>query len=97
FAGIVPLLNEKNYHVRAIKIEVFLDANDILIGTKFYDSIIIQNIPVEIPEKCETAISPLEISKDISSITMEEVLGASKKTSQSNNNQVFLPCSYWKN
>ncbi|KAF1859247.1 hypothetical protein Lal_00009831 [Lupinus albus] len=47
-----------------------------LIGTKFYDSRIVQKIIVILPEKYEVAISSLEMSKNKSSITLVEVLNA---------------------
>nr|KYP64080.1 Retrovirus-related Pol polyprotein from transposon TNT 1-94 [Cajanus cajan] len=52
-------------------------ANNVrLLGTDFPDSRIVQKILVTLPEKYEAAISSLEISKDMSSITLAEVLNA---------------------
>jgi hypothetical protein len=47
-----------------------------LLGTDFSDSRIVQKILVTIPEKFETTISSLENSKDLSSITLAELLNA---------------------
>ena len=47
-----------------------------LLGTKFSDSRIVQKIFIIVPEKFETTISSLENSKDVSSITLAELLNA---------------------
>ena len=47
-----------------------------LLGFKFYDSRIIQKILVTIPEKFETTISSLENAKDLSKISLAELLNA---------------------
>ncbi|XP_058005419.1 uncharacterized protein LOC131181389 [Hevea brasiliensis] len=47
-----------------------------LLGADFSDSRIVQKILVTIPEKFETTISSLENSKDLSSITLAELLNA---------------------
>ena len=43
---------------------------EMLLGTDFSDSRIVQKILVTIPEKFEATISSLENSKDVSSITL---------------------------
>nr|XP_048332975.1 uncharacterized protein LOC125423310 [Ziziphus jujuba var. spinosa] len=47
-----------------------------LLGTDFFNSRIVQKILVTIPEKFEATISSLENSKDLSSITLAELLNA---------------------
>ena len=47
-----------------------------LLGTDFSDSRIVQKIFITVPEKFETTISSLENSKDVSSITLAELLNA---------------------
>ncbi|XP_019450642.1 PREDICTED: uncharacterized protein LOC109352911 [Lupinus angustifolius] len=47
-----------------------------LFGTEFSDSRIVQKIIVSLSEKYEAAISSMEMSKDMSSITLAEVLNA---------------------
>ncbi|KAJ8616575.1 hypothetical protein MRB53_035947 [Persea americana] len=47
-----------------------------LLGTDFSDSRIVQKILVTVPEKFEATISSIENSKDVSSITLAELLNA---------------------
>ncbi|KAA8538511.1 hypothetical protein F0562_028118 [Nyssa sinensis] len=47
-----------------------------LLGTDFSDSRIVQKILVTVPEKFEATISSIENSKDMSSITLAELLNA---------------------
>ena len=47
-----------------------------LLGTEFTDSRIVQKILVTVPEKFEATISSIENSKDVSSITLAELLNA---------------------
>jgi hypothetical protein len=47
-----------------------------LLGTDFSDSRIVQKILVTVPEKFEATISSLENSKDVSRITLAELLNA---------------------
>jgi hypothetical protein len=47
-----------------------------LLGTNFSDSRIVQKILVTVPEKFEATISSIENSKDVSSITLAELLNA---------------------
>lgn len=47
-----------------------------LLGTDFYASRIVQKVQVTIPEKFEATISSLENLKDLSSITLAELLNA---------------------
>ena len=47
-----------------------------LLGTDFSDSRIVQKNFITVPEKFETIISSLENSKDVSSITLVELLNA---------------------
>ena len=47
-----------------------------LLGTKFFDSRIVQKILVTIPEKFEASITTLENTKDLSNITLVELLSA---------------------
>lgn len=47
-----------------------------LLGTDFSDSRIVQKILVIVPEKFEATISSIENSKDVSSITLAELLNA---------------------
>ncbi|KAM7489733.1 hypothetical protein LguiB_027217 [Lonicera macranthoides] len=47
-----------------------------LLGTDFSDSRIVQKVLVTVPEKFEATISSLENSKDLSSITLAELLNA---------------------
>ena len=47
-----------------------------LLGTDFFDSRIVQKIFITVLEKFETTISSLENSKDVSSITLAELLNA---------------------
>ena len=47
-----------------------------LLGTEFTDSIIVQKILVTVPEKFEATISSIENSKDVSSITLAELMNA---------------------
>ena len=47
-----------------------------LLGTDFYDSRIVQKVQVTIPEKFDATISSLENLKDLSSITLAELLNA---------------------
>ena len=53
-----------------------------LLGTDFSDSRIVQKILVTIPEKFEATISSLENSKDLSSITLAELLNALQEQEQ---------------
>ncbi|XP_074341799.1 uncharacterized protein LOC141679190 [Apium graveolens] len=53
-----------------------------LLGTDFPDSRIVQKLLVTLPEKFEITISSLENSKDLSSITLEELLNALKAHEQ---------------
>ena len=47
-----------------------------LLGTDFSNSRIVQKILVTVPEKFEATISSIENSKDVSSITLAELLNA---------------------
>ena len=47
-----------------------------LLGTDFYASRIVQKVQVTIPEKFDATISSLENLKDLSSITLAELLNA---------------------
>jgi hypothetical protein len=47
-----------------------------LLGTEFSYSRIVQKILVTVPEKFEATISSIENSKDVSSITLAELLNA---------------------
>ena len=47
-----------------------------LLGTEFTDSRIVQKILVTVPEKFEATISLIKNSKDVSSITLAELLNA---------------------
>ena len=47
-----------------------------LLGTEFSGSRIVQKIFITVPEKIETTISSLENSKNVSSITLAELLNA---------------------
>ena len=47
-----------------------------LLGIEFSDSRIVQKILVTVPEKFEATISSIENSKDVSSITLAELLNA---------------------
>ena len=47
-----------------------------LLGTEFSNSGIIQKILVTVPEKFKATISSIENSKDVSSITLAELLNA---------------------
>ena len=47
-----------------------------LLGTEFTDSRIVQKILVTVPEKFEATISSIENSKDVSSITLAELMNA---------------------
>lgn len=47
-----------------------------LLGTDFSDSRIVQKILVTVPEKVQATISSIENSKDVSSITLAELLNA---------------------
>ncbi|XP_074379364.1 retrovirus-related Pol polyprotein from transposon TNT 1-94 isoform X2 [Apium graveolens] len=53
-----------------------------LLGTDFPDSRIVQKILVTLPEKFEVTISALENSKDLSTITLAELLNALKAQEQ---------------
>ncbi|XP_074342185.1 uncharacterized protein LOC141679637 [Apium graveolens] len=53
-----------------------------LLGTDFPDSRIVQKLLVTLPEKFEITISSLENSKDLSSITLAELLNALKAQEQ---------------
>ncbi|KAK2426495.1 hypothetical protein QL285_025158 [Trifolium repens] len=53
-----------------------------LLGTEFADSRIVQKILVTVPEKYEATITTLENTKDLSSITLAEVLHALKAQEQ---------------
>nr|KYP68754.1 hypothetical protein KK1_022395 [Cajanus cajan] len=45
-----------------------------LLGTQFFDSRIVEKIPVTIPERYEVSIAALENTKDLSKITLAKVL-----------------------
>jgi hypothetical protein len=47
-----------------------------LLGTDFSNSRVVQKILVTVPEKFEATISSIENSKDVSSITLAELLNA---------------------
>ena len=47
-----------------------------LLGTNFSDSRIVQKIFITVPEKFETTIPSLENSKDVSSITLADLVNA---------------------
>jgi len=47
-----------------------------LLGTSFLDSRIVEKILVTVPEKYEASITTLENTKDLSSITLTELLNA---------------------
>ncbi|CAJ2627755.1 unnamed protein product [Trifolium pratense] len=53
-----------------------------LLGTEFADSRIVQKILVTVPEKYESTITTLENTKDLSNITLAEVLHALKAQEQ---------------
>ncbi|ESR40907.1 hypothetical protein CICLE_v10027307mg [Citrus x clementina] len=66
-----PVFDGTNYQV------LFEIVNKIrLIGTDFSDSRVVQKILVKVPEKFEAIISSLENSRDLSSITLAELLNA---------------------
>jgi len=53
-----------------------------LLGTKFSDSRIVQKILVTVPEKFEASITTLENTKDLSNITLVELLSAMQAQEQ---------------
>ncbi|KAJ8620273.1 hypothetical protein MRB53_028802 [Persea americana] len=64
----------KDYSDRLLDIDIVNKVR--LLGADFSDSRIVQKILVTVPEKFEATISSIENSKDVSSITLAELLNA---------------------